>query len=207
MTSQEIMQHQEARLWLGAFVDGEVDPRRRAAIEQHLAGCRLCQEEVAGLSSLSSLLAAQPLPEALSQARLWPALAPQLAFRRSAKTQQGSFGWLDWLPPAGLLLAQAVLHDVALAGLVLSLAVALFGLNPLAWLPLDTATAFMASVADAMKVLPVQPITGLLPDLPASAGQMLGLALPAALWLTLSAIVVVLYLAWLLAWCQRRRIA
>lgn len=204
MTTEEFAQHQNAWPWLGAFVDGQVDRDRQAAIEQHLRNCPLCQEEVAGLRKLSSLLVAQPVPAALSQVSLWPDLGPQLVARRAANPRQGSVGWLDWLPPAGLLLAQILLHGVALAGLVLSAAIVFFGLQPLAWLPLERATAGMASIADSLRLLPVRPITGLLPDLPVGVDQMLGLVLPTVLWLFLSGIVTMLYLSWLLAWCRRR---
>ncbi len=49
-------EHQPLREALGAYVLGAVDPAERRAIEQHLAQCRDCTDELARLSALPGLL-------------------------------------------------------------------------------------------------------------------------------------------------------
>lgn len=47
----------EARLSLGVYVLGAVDPAERGLVDAHLATCRDCRDELAGLASLPALLA------------------------------------------------------------------------------------------------------------------------------------------------------
>ena len=47
----------EARLSLGVYVLGAIDPAERALIDAHLATCRDCRDELAGLAGLPALLA------------------------------------------------------------------------------------------------------------------------------------------------------
>jgi anti-sigma factor RsiW len=35
-----------ARRWLSAYIDDEIDPRRREALEAHIAGCEACSAEL-----------------------------------------------------------------------------------------------------------------------------------------------------------------
>ncbi len=59
--------------WLGAYLDGELSADRRAWVEDHLAGCPVCQRELTELRALAQLLHADPAPA--------PFLEPQ-AFSR-----------------------------------------------------------------------------------------------------------------------------
>jgi len=47
----------EARLSLGVYVLGSIDPAERALVDSHLAACRDCRDELAGLAGLPALLA------------------------------------------------------------------------------------------------------------------------------------------------------
>jgi hypothetical protein len=47
----------EARVSLGVYVLGAIDPAERALVEAHLATCRDCRDELAGLAGLPALLA------------------------------------------------------------------------------------------------------------------------------------------------------
>lgn len=49
-------EHQELREALGSYVVGALDPADRRTLERHLAECRDCTDEVAGLSALPGLL-------------------------------------------------------------------------------------------------------------------------------------------------------
>ena len=46
----------EARLSLGVYVLGAIDPAERALVDSHLAGCRDCRDELAGLAGIPALL-------------------------------------------------------------------------------------------------------------------------------------------------------
>jgi anti-sigma factor RsiW len=47
----------EVRLSLGVYVLGAIDPTERGLVDAHLATCRDCRDELAGLASLPALLA------------------------------------------------------------------------------------------------------------------------------------------------------
>jgi len=56
----------ETRISLGVYVLGAIDPAERALVDAHLATCRDCRDELAGLASLPALLA-RVSPEELSR--------------------------------------------------------------------------------------------------------------------------------------------
>lgn len=47
----------DTRISLGVYVLGAIDPAERAMVDAHLATCRDCRDELAGLASLPALLA------------------------------------------------------------------------------------------------------------------------------------------------------
>jgi len=47
----------DARLSLGVYVLGAIDPAERALVDSHLVTCRECRDELAGLAGLPALLA------------------------------------------------------------------------------------------------------------------------------------------------------
>jgi len=47
----------EARTSLGVYVLGAIDPAERGLVDAHLATCRDCRDELAGLAGLPALLA------------------------------------------------------------------------------------------------------------------------------------------------------
>jgi Putative zinc-finger len=55
----------EARLSLGVYVLGAIDPAERALVDSHLATCRDCRDELAGLAGLPALLARVSQEEAI----------------------------------------------------------------------------------------------------------------------------------------------
>jgi hypothetical protein len=58
----------EARVSLGVYVLGAIDPAERALVEAHLATCRDCRDELAGLAALPALLARVGTEEAVALA-------------------------------------------------------------------------------------------------------------------------------------------
>src|ERR1700739_1342092 len=66
----------EIRQLLGVYVVGAIDPAERALVDEHLAECQSCRDELAGLAGLPAMLSRVPaadverlsllsLPEAL----------------------------------------------------------------------------------------------------------------------------------------------
>jgi Putative zinc-finger len=64
----ETMECPEARVSLGVYVLGAIDPAERAQVESHLAACRDCRDELAGLAALPALLARVTAEEAMALA-------------------------------------------------------------------------------------------------------------------------------------------
>ena len=58
----------EVRLSLGVYVLGAIDPAERALVDSHLATCRDCRDELAGLAGLPALLARVSTEEAIALA-------------------------------------------------------------------------------------------------------------------------------------------
>jgi hypothetical protein len=58
----------EARLSLGVYVLGAIDPAERALVDGHLTSCRDCRDELAGLAGLPALLARVSMEEAIALA-------------------------------------------------------------------------------------------------------------------------------------------
>jgi hypothetical protein len=58
----------EARISLGVYVLGAIDPAERALVEGHLATCQNCRDELAGLAGLPALLARVSTEEAIALA-------------------------------------------------------------------------------------------------------------------------------------------
>jgi hypothetical protein len=64
----QTMDCSEARLSLGVYVLGAIDPAERAQVDAHLAGCRDCRDELAGLAGLPALLSRVSPAEAIALA-------------------------------------------------------------------------------------------------------------------------------------------
>jgi hypothetical protein len=64
----QMMDCSEARVSLGVYVLGAIDPAERAMVDSHLAGCRDCRDELAGLAGLPALLARVGTAEAMALA-------------------------------------------------------------------------------------------------------------------------------------------
>lgn len=62
----------EARIALGVYVLGAIDPAERVLVDAHLATCDACQAELAELDGLPALLALVPAEEAMALAEGLP---------------------------------------------------------------------------------------------------------------------------------------
>jgi len=107
---------------LGAYLDGELDPRSQAAVQAHLAACPACQAELDELQDLSLMLRAAPQPEftpALDfKAQLVLQLPRDAAREPLAAPARGSA--LPWLAPVlvlgGWIFVQLTLGLTSLVG-------------------------------------------------------------------------------------------
>jgi Putative zinc-finger len=71
----------EARISLGVYVLGAIDPAERALVDAHVATCRDCRDELAGLAGLPALLARVSAEEAIALAETdgpFPAAADEV---------------------------------------------------------------------------------------------------------------------------------
>lgn len=88
-----------------AALDGELTPRRRQALDRHLAGCAACRGELATtermLAALDTRPAEAPVSAALEQATLRRI--------RLAPDAHPETPWWRWLPLPALVVATAVL--------------------------------------------------------------------------------------------------
>lgn len=71
----QTMDCEEARISLGVYVLGAIDPAERAMVDAHLATCQECRDELAGLAGLPALLATVSTDEALQLGEDLPGLA------------------------------------------------------------------------------------------------------------------------------------
>ena len=108
--------------WLSAYHDGELHGNRLHQVEAHLAGCELCQAELASLANLSSLLHEDPTPERLSPERFVAQVNLRLPHKKTVEpaTQVIEFGW--WMIPVGLLAAWVFVSTAFILGNLLSAA-------------------------------------------------------------------------------------
>ena len=79
----------EARISLGVYVLGAIDPAERALVDAHLATCRDCRDELAGLADLPALLARVSTEEAIALRRR-PTAPPPWPRWRGARSRRAS---------------------------------------------------------------------------------------------------------------------
>lgn len=101
-----------------AYLDGELSPQERARLEEHLAQCEKCREELARLSALRAGLGTT-FHAALDPIRLPAAADERIRARLRARTEQRAGQWGLWLR------LSPILH-VALALLILIFGVATY---------------------------------------------------------------------------------
>lgn len=124
--------------WLVLYYDGELDTRRREQVETHLTACVSCQQELAALRELSSLLAVdrvgQDVPASQSVRAAWRELEPRLAERTAAEPSV-----LRWLPGFGLVIATVLVQFIGAVSVVEMLAASQVGWILPSWDWLDHA--------------------------------------------------------------------
>jgi len=109
------MNEKEWTLDLQAYVDGELEPSRRADVERVLAGDAEARELAAALRSLGELVRAHEPLARVPETRefYWSQIqrriaAAEAAEGREARPATGALNWLRWLAPALGVAAVAV---------------------------------------------------------------------------------------------------
>ena len=104
------MRCQRAQKWMTAAVDGELAPRRRRALDAHLAACAACRRELAVTERMLTALEGLPMEAAVS-ARLEQATLRRVRLAALDEAERAPASrWTRWLPlPAFALATAAVL--------------------------------------------------------------------------------------------------
>jgi anti-sigma factor RsiW len=127
---------EHVNLWLGAYLDGELNGEKQRMVEEHLAHCQFCQSELEELRRLSTLLKMTAGENRLTaDARFAAQVALKLP-RRQVQPLPGAIariGW--WMVPAGILGAWVFLQAVmVVSGLALAAGLASPQSGSFAWL-------------------------------------------------------------------------
>jgi hypothetical protein len=131
--------------WLNAYLDGELQGNRLQHVQEHLAACEVCQNELDALQSLSGLLQTVHLPDFPSPERFATQVNLLLPQKRTTTPGNQLFevGW--WMIPVGLLAVWVFISTAALLGDAMSVAKN-FGI-------LDSTTAsFISAPSEALEV-------------------------------------------------------
>lgn len=195
--------------WLGAYLDGELNAERRAWVEEHLATCAGCREELESLRALSSLLLAdaQPATSGAFTSRVMAALPP----RASAGALLGLGGSAEALPRKivlGLYWFPMALFGlwVFLEAVIVASSAALFGMRflPQGLLPAGAAGsggALNGWLSGALSMAGLTELAGFVEN----AAQFWPGVMMLVLELGATALVAVLFLAWLTGFFSFRR--
>jgi predicted anti-sigma-YlaC factor YlaD len=192
--------HEDILPLLNAYLDGELHGTRLLQVQNHLASCEACRNELKELRRVSDLLQAAPAPEFTPADRFVANLTLSLPRRplASQPPKPGSLLW--WLVPAGLLVAWFFVQTAFTLTNVVTAADAA-GL-------LGNASSFFSSGTD--HTLWFNALTGLLGG--QSTGTSLSLldqvsAFGTSLFTSflVQAAIVLAYWAWLTVWWLRRR--
>ena len=98
--------HESQAPLLSAYLDGELDPARRRQVEEHLATCAICAEELARLQAGDAVLAGlRPTPMAPDQ---------RADLRRRVRGQGARTILTGGLLTVIVVLLRAMAHDLAI---------------------------------------------------------------------------------------------
>jgi anti-sigma factor RsiW len=102
----------QVRSVIECYADGELDALTSATIERHLEQCAGCQGAIERLRSLSQLVR-EAAPYYAAPDRLSRRIRASVQERDAAPPRQVAGAWWDWLRPAALVAATAVVTWIA----------------------------------------------------------------------------------------------
>jgi len=191
--------HEDMRTLLNAYIDAELHGMRLLQLQNHLASCEACRNELKELRRVSDLLRAAPALELSSVDRFIGNLTLNLPRRtlRDRPPKPGSLAW--WLVPTGLMLAWFFVRTVyALSSVISAAEVTGLAGNGLTWLNgSGQEVAWFAALSSLFGGQTSSTLTMLNQVNVLGADLLSGL-----LW---QALIVLLYWGWLAAWWLTRR--
>jgi len=108
------MRCQRAHQWMAAAVDGELAPRRRRALDRHLAACATCREELTATERMLAVLEALPMEAPVSVA-LEQATLRRVRLAAADEAERGpAVRWRTWLPLPAFAVATAAVVVLAI---------------------------------------------------------------------------------------------
>jgi hypothetical protein len=194
--------HDEMRLLLNAYLDGELHGARLQQLQDHLGGCAECRQELAELRRLSTLLHEDPAPQLVPVDRFVANLTLSLPRRPAVERSRRPASWVWGLVPAGLLFAWIIVQAAFVLGAALSIA----GRADL----LGNASTMVSGVGEhSLWFDALSGLFGSQPGAPMAAlsfFDQLGLVGSGLLaWVFWQAVIFMLYWAWLAVWWWNRR--
>jgi hypothetical protein len=90
----DIMDCAQARISLGVYVLGALEPAERAAVDTHLAGCEECRAELADIEGLPALLAPLSEEAVVALAHGWPQESAMATPGSAGRPAGRSPGWV-----------------------------------------------------------------------------------------------------------------
>ena len=105
--------HDEWNDRLSEYIDGELEPAARGALEAHLAGCEECRADLASLGAV--VTRAQALTDAAPSSNLWPGIAERIGSRPARRSSLATRRFAFTLPQ---LVAASLALIVASGGMV-----------------------------------------------------------------------------------------
>jgi anti-sigma factor RsiW len=170
--------HDELVSLLAAFADGELEPRRRMLMEEHVRQCAECARRLEELRRLSRALHIWEVPGATAErARALSSALVQMLPHRPAVSHLRRPSWITWAFPAGLVVWGALVEAAAVLTMAFGLAVMAAGL----FAPANAWLSWLAGIFPSLNAPGwLETIQGLR-DL---GCQVLGISstLPASLW-------------------------
>jgi anti-sigma factor RsiW len=192
--------HEDMRILLNAYLDGELHDRRLLELQNHLASCAACRNELKELGSVSDLLQAAPAPESIPVERFVSQLTLLLPRRtvRDRPVRPGNLAW--WLVPAGLIGAWFFVQTAITLTDALT-AASMSGLigQTAGWLGGGQESAWFGAITSLIsrQAVTTQASLSMLNNVSVFTANLVG----GFLW---QAAIVLLYWAWLAAWWLRR---
>lgn len=98
------MNHEELKILLSAYLDGEVTPEEKDIVENHLVSCASCQEDLREFKKVSSILKRWP------QSNLSPDIQLNIKARSAKKerTMEKQAIGIQWAPVVGVLVVMVL---------------------------------------------------------------------------------------------------
>lgn len=108
------MRCQRAHQWMAAAVDGELAPRRRRALDRHVAACASCRAELTATERTLAVLEGLPM-EAPVSAALEQATLRRVRLAAADEAERGpAVRWRTWLPLPAFAVATAAVVVLAI---------------------------------------------------------------------------------------------